>query len=474
MLLLTFPLVSVYGAYHHGGDTDSEVVLQAYPAIEGTKLDSCALCHSGGEYEKKPGVMVALGSCQWCHYSYGYDGSANIEDTLNSYGESYKSNGGGGGALAAIENNDADEDGYSNAEEIAALRYPGNPEDDPTKVTAPYRVVSLEQLESMDIQTQFMLMNTHKSGDFYAQYSGVPMADLLDDTGMLESATGITIYAPDGWAQYHPLEPDDDPLLYHVYGTYPDASFYYDVEADEAANEDGWCDYSSQTALEMTNGEPIMVPNGLQLILALARDGQYLQPGQLTEENKLDGEGPFRVVPPQKIPGPPDQSVKSEAQDVIWPFDDFADHNAGFATRSATMIKLEPLPEGTTEVDTLEAGWNFVDEGKILIYGAIDPIETVLLKVTTLKDYIQGIEKSEFKHRFAKPILVHRLSLMERFLKRGHERAVVWQLRRLSKKFDGCSIAGEFDRNDWLTECNEQLAVYWAIHELNVLLDIEH
>lgn len=474
MLLLNLPLISAYGAYHHGGDTDSDVVLKAYPAIEGTKLDSCALCHTGGEYQKKPGVMVALGSCQWCHYSYGYDGSGNIEDTLNSYGESYNSNGGGGGALAAIENNDADEDGYSNVEEIAALRYPGNPEDDPTKVTAPYRVVSLEQLESMDIQTQFMLMNTHKSGDFYAEYSGVPMADLLDDTGMLESATGITIYAPDGWAQYHPLEADDDPLLYHVYGTYPEASFYYDEEADEALSEVGWCDYSSPTALEVTNGELIVVPNGLQLILALARDDQYLQPGQLTEENKLDGEGPFRVVPPQKIPGPPDQSVKSNAQEVIWPFNDFADHNAGFATRSATMIKVEPLPEGTTEVDTLEAGWNFVDEGKILIYGAIDPIETVLLKVTTLKNYIQGLDKSEFKHRFAKRILVHRLSLMERFLKRGYERAVVWQLERLSKKFDGCTVAGESDRNDWLTECNEQLAVYWAIHELNVLLDIEH
>jgi len=118
--------------------------------------------------------------------------------------------------VVTYENNDADNDGYSNVEEIAALRYPGNPEDDPTKVIAPYRVVSLEPLESMEVQTQFMLMNTHKSGDFYAQYSGVPMADLLDNTGMLESATGITIYVPDGWAQYHPLEPDDDPLLYHV------------------------------------------------------------------------------------------------------------------------------------------------------------------------------------------------------------------------------------------------------------------
>jgi len=47
--------------------------------------------------------------------------------------------------VVTYENNDADNDGYSNVEEIAALRYPGNPEDDPTKVIAPYRVVSLNR-----------------------------------------------------------------------------------------------------------------------------------------------------------------------------------------------------------------------------------------------------------------------------------------------------------------------------------------
>jgi hypothetical protein len=474
LLLLTLPLATAYGAYHHGTDTDSDLVLQAYPAIEGTKLDSCALCHTGGEYEKKPGSWVALGSCQWCHYSYGYDASGDIDETLNSYGASYRDYNGDFEALVAIEDKDADEDGFSNIEEIAALRYPGNPEDDPMKVTAPYRVVSIEELENMEIQTQFMLMNTHKSGDFYAEYSGVPMADLLDGTGMLESATGITIFAPDGWAQYHPLEQDEDPLLYHVYGSYPEATFFYDDEANEALNKDGWCDYSSPLPYEMTNGDPIIVPNGLQLILAFARDGEYLQAGELTEDNKLDGEGPFRVVPPQKIPGPPDQSIKSTAQKVIWPFDNDADHNAGFATRSATMIKVEPLPEGTTEVDTLEAGWDFVDEGKIIIYGAIDPIETVLLKIRDLKALLRDFDNFEFRHRFTKRILVRRLSMMERFLKRGHERVVDAQLQGLSRKFDGCAIAGEPDRNDWLTGCNEQLAVYWAIHELNVLLDIEH
>jgi hypothetical protein len=30
------------------GDTDSDRVLDLYPELAGTKLDSCALCHTGG------------------------------------------------------------------------------------------------------------------------------------------------------------------------------------------------------------------------------------------------------------------------------------------------------------------------------------------------------------------------------------------------------------------------------------------
>lgn len=97
-----------------------------------------------------------------------------------------------------------------------------------------------------------MLMNTTKSGDFYATYGGVPMADLMDESGI-----------------------------------------------------------------------------------------------------------PHRA--PQKSPGPPDQSSRSDIQEVIWSYDEAGDHNAGAATRSATMIRIEPLPPGTTDIDTLEAGWDYVD-----------------------------------------------------------------------------------------------------------------
>ncbi len=354
-----------FTAYHHEGEMDSGNFLEAYPDKTGTKLDHCATCHTGGQYEKYEGKWVSLGSCQWCHYSYGYDGSGNIVDTLNQYGVDYFANGRDADAVIAIEEMDSDGDGFTNIEEIDADRFPGNIDDDPTKVPAPYKVYTKAELEAFAPHTQFLLMNTSRSGDFYAEYTGVPLDDLLADAGILDSATGITVYAPDGWSQYHPLEYDPEPEMYHVYGTYPEATFQYDPEAEE------WCDYSAPSCVGRSHGDPIYVEGGLKPILAYKREGVYLDPGVLTDENKLDGEGPYRVVVPQKEASPPDQSSKSDNQDVIWPYTEDWDHNAGACTRSVTIIKVEPLPEGTTDIDVMEAGWDYIDDEKVIVYGAI-------------------------------------------------------------------------------------------------------
>ncbi len=370
IVLALFALVLVAGrglaAYHHEGESDAANFLSVYPEAAGTKLDHCALCHTGGSYEKSEDNWVSLGSCQWCHYSYGYDGSGNIVETLNSYGKDYFIAGRNAAAISAIDVEDSDEDGYANQTEIAARRFPGNAADDPSKTAAPFRVYTRAQLEALGQHTQFMLMITSRSGDFYAQYTGVPVEDLLDYAGSLDTATGITVFAPDGWSTYHPLDQDEDPELYHVRGTYPQASYYYEAAAE------AWCDYSAPSCSGRANGDPISVEGGLKMLLAYKREGAYLDVGQLTDENKLDGEGPFRVVPPQKTPSAPDQSSRAADQDVVWPYVYEWDHNAGAASRSATMIRVEPLPEGMTDIDVLEAGWNYVDQGKIVVYGAID------------------------------------------------------------------------------------------------------
>jgi len=370
LLLVAIILLSAslsFSAYHHMDEQDSDKFLEVYPNKANTKLDSCALCHSGGSYEKYPdsGKFITMGSCQWCHYKYGYDGSGNIVETLNPYGKDYYLNGRNEGAIRKIETLDSDKDGFSNINEIEALRNPGDASDDPEKIIAPFRIYSRQELSQLPSHTQFMLMNTSRSGDYYAQYTGVPLEVLLEDADILESATGITVYAPDGWSTYHPLEYVEEPSLYHVKGIYPQATYYHDPEAEL------WCDYSAPLCSSFSHGSIIPVTNGLKALIALQVNGTNLEQGVLNVENKLDGSGPYRIIVPQKTPGEPDQSSREENQNVVWPYNHDLDHNAGYCTRSVTIIKVEPLPEGTTDINVMEAGWNFIDQEKIIIYGAI-------------------------------------------------------------------------------------------------------
>jgi hypothetical protein len=358
-------------AYHHMGEKDSENFLAVYRGkAAGTKLDSCTVCHTGGSYQQGT-KTVTLGSCQWCHYKYGYDGSGNINETLNAYGVAYRDNGRSAAAIRRIKKLDSDGDGFSNDAEIKAGRFPGDASDDPTKVYAPSVVYTREELEAMPQHTQFMLMNTTKSGDFYAEYSGVTVENLLATARISDTATSIKVYAPDGFSQYHPLEPD--PAWYHVNGGYPAATYHYTTTADAAINLDyGWCDYSAPSCSGRNDGDAIEVPGGLKLLLAIKRDGAYLTPGVLTATNKLDGEGPYRVVSPQIVEGPPDVASTSDySQTAYWPYTASWDHNAGSATRSATIVRVDPLPPGTTDINTYEAGWGYVDTAKIVVYGNI-------------------------------------------------------------------------------------------------------
>ena len=509
---------TAFTAYEHEGDEDSAYFRTAYPNQVDTKLDSCTTCHRGSD--KNQGDPVTYGSCQWCHYVTNYGGDLSEETllkTLNSYGLDYKNNGRTEAALLAISPLDSDGDGFKNGEEIAATRFPGNPEDDPSKVAAPSRVFTREQLEQMPQHTQFLLMNASKSTDTYVEYTGVQMGDLINEAGLLPSGTGIYVSAPDGFGQLHPLYPDPSPSLYHVFGEYPAAIFHYDSLADIAVNLAGWCDYSAPSVVGRNDGDPIINPDGLKMILAIKRDGQYLDPGELNDQNKLDGEGPFRVVPPQKVPCPPDQRSTASTPSLPWPYDKNADHNAGFSSRSVTIIKVEPLPEGTTDIDTLEAGWKYIDEDKIVVYGAIDPAPTILEKLDELIMTLSEMDDAAFKNcpykhcshkapkgafrsskcpqsHFAKwgrggiscghlckkhcrcstqYVLIKELEVVKKQVIHGAYSGALEKLQNdIQKKTDGCVVSGAVDRNDWVTDCDSQEQLYWSINEIVVLLNI--
>ncbi len=81
---------------------DDLLARQKYPAISGTRLDDCVLCHSSGS-------------------------------SLNPYGQAYRDNGRNLAAFGLIEAVDSDGDGYPNLDEITALTFPGDAGDNPVQ-----------------------------------------------------------------------------------------------------------------------------------------------------------------------------------------------------------------------------------------------------------------------------------------------------------------------------------------------------
>ncbi|HET6422024.1 MAG TPA: GEGP motif-containing diheme protein [Geobacteraceae bacterium] len=471
----------VFAAYQHAGDADNDakVFLGVYPGAAGTKLDNCALCHGGGEYtDPSTHKTTTMGSCQYCHAVTNYGQKTDqFAETLNSYGKDYLANGRNAAALKAIESLDSDGDGYTNIAEITAVRYPGDKNDDPTKVAAPSRVFDKAQLEAMPQHTQFMLMNTTKSGDYYAEYSGVVMEHLLKRAGIRSDATRITVYAPDGYSIAHPLadDPSNEGPSYapYVNGTYPQAIYYYDPVADLAKG--GWCDYSSPGNAGRNNGDAIEVKGGLRYILALRASGKDLVPGYLDSTNKLASgtEGPFRTVTPQKFVGPPDQPSNKNNPSLIWPFDSTLDHNAGFSSKSATIIKVEPLPEGTTDIDVMEAGWNYVDTGKIVVYGDIDPQRNILDKLSALASVVRSADDKAFKHPGFKRALAQEINEARILVAKRHYKPAYRELQmEMLPKLEKCEQSGRHEGREWVTDCDLQQRLLWSLQEIITLLKI--
>ena len=146
-------------------------------------------------------------------------------------------------------------------------------------------------------------------------------------------------------------------------GPYPRGYYYGELD---------FVEYSARPAYP--NGQEI--PNELHMLLAYERQGGALEEGRLElSEGRmtLEGEGPLRLVVPQKVKGAPDRSVNDAPQGDVWDYDRDKDHNAGFCVRSVTAIRVEPLPEGTTDFNWYEGGWEMVNEKEVVIYGAINP-----------------------------------------------------------------------------------------------------
>ena len=372
---LTSPIWAAYSA--HQDDTDINNFLKVYPSAKSTKLDDCALCHTGGTIGKN-----TYGSWDYCHQTYGLQAPhGDIRKTLNPYGLDYLTAGGhpanpasdaardqaDQAAVKAIDGRDSDGDGYLNGVEIQALTYPGNKADYPGLLAAPAIALNLERLFQLPDHSEFLLLNASKDQDWYARYRGVKIIDLLRYAGAGKGVTGITVFSPDGFSKYFPFDvpdPQTDPshIQYDVMGPYPYGTYY------------GGLDFVSYAFYPVWLLPDNRIPDKLYMLLAYLRDGDPLTPGKIDPTTlKLNGEGPYRLIPPQKIAGGPDRPSTAQAVGDGWDYSSSKDHNAGSSVRTVAAIRVEPLPSGTTDFAWTEGGWNLVDQAKLVIYGAIDP-----------------------------------------------------------------------------------------------------
>jgi hypothetical protein len=353
----------------HENDQDIKNFIGQYPKAMGTRLDDCQTCHRSGiagtdtEREYSP--------CGYCHIlqypnpKYGTGVPKTYEDSLNSYGLAYKRAGRTREALAAIAESDSDGDSFANSREIGEQRYPGDGASRPGQPLASTVILDWKDIRKLPRKTQFILMNASSEPlDDYVSYSGVRVKDLLEAAHIdLKGAVGITVFAPDGYSINYSME--------DITAEFP-KPYYYAAPGAIKDQEKMLVNYPRSIPTGVVDGKEI--PMAPSLLLAFEREGKPLENAQY-EKGRLKGEGPYRLVLPQRDvkgdasnPGRPDRSVKSKTFGDGWDYDKALDHNAGSCVRGATGIRVNPMPAGFEEYDW-KNGWPLVGAKQIVIFG---------------------------------------------------------------------------------------------------------
>lgn len=355
----------------HATDADMKGFIRQYPAAAGTRLDDCQTCHRGGV--RGTDTEKEVSPCSYCHLlvfpnpKYTSGVPADYKGTLNPYGVDYKKAGRKFESFASIAGRDSDGDGHGNGAEISGLRNPGDPASRPNQPLAPIITLEWDDLRRLPTHSQFVLMNkTTQRLDEYVTYKGVRIIDLLSAAKVyLTGVTGITVFAPDGYSNDYGLEDINAPFPKGV---------YYDGPLSFGGSDRALLEKPAVLPPGVKDGKRI--PGTPWLLLAYERDGLPLDPaGYDRNTGKLVGEGPYRLVKPQRDllgdrakPGRPDRSVNAKKYGDGWDFSERIDHNAGAGARGACVIRVNPMPEGYEEYDW-KNGWPLIGEKKVVIFG---------------------------------------------------------------------------------------------------------
>jgi hypothetical protein len=367
----TVSVVSSHSYKGHENDGDMHAFVNAYPATVGTRLDDCQTCHKGGSFTAK-GKTVVKNPCDFCHLiqhpapDFDEPQPTAFADTLNPYGAGYAAAGRTKDGALSIGADDSDGDGAGNNDEIAALKYPGDPASKPGQPVAPARVFTMTDVKALPSMPMFLLANSNKQQyDDYCNYTGVTLQELLKAAGVDTASpdfTGVTLVAPDGYLK--------DFTAAEVLQQYPAGLFYAGLDNATLGPECGFVNYPDTLPEGLVDGGPI--PGEQRLLLAYARDELPMDPANLDPTSgKLNGEGPFRVIVPQSTPGQPDRGSQYSPTtcDDGHDYNPGADHNAGAMVRGVVAVRVNPLQPGYEDFDYHNGGWAYIDSQSLLVYG---------------------------------------------------------------------------------------------------------
>jgi len=347
-----------YAGHDHDKDKDMANAVNVYPELIGTVLDDCRLCHCDGIRDRE-----YANHCDFCHAVYKNEG---FTVTLNPYGTAYAAAGRSRDGLKTIETADSDGDGVTNIAELKALTQPGEADSKPGLAPAPTVIMTAEKLASIPRHSQFLLLNAHRVSDVYATYSGWRLRDILKELGSIGKATHITAISHDGFKKDYSMK---DILDY-----FPRSIFYGNMDTPAFLGDcPAWVVYPDTLPLNIETGKPI--PDEQRLMLADRKNGIPLETIHRSDTGRLEGEGPFRMIMPQRRIAPPDQSMLTTNPDWPNPFDESLHHNSGDSARGVIAIAVHPLPEGTREPDWRARADELLQSGSLMIFGAIE-VET--------------------------------------------------------------------------------------------------
>ncbi|MDI9613940.1 MAG: hypothetical protein QM330_12985 [Acidobacteriota bacterium] len=352
-------------AYRTHQEQDSEIFVGAYPHLEGTRMDTCDVCHSRIS-APPPGAKdaVVLSSCDSCHQVTDY--GRRKADTLNSFGKDYLGSGRNAGAFAAIAALDSDRDGFSNAEEIRAATHPGDAASRPGYPEAPHVLLSLDELKrrGLPLFEQALFVNVSKSreGDSYSDIGGFRLIDVLEAAGLRKGATAVDVISLDGYTTTFSIE--------QLRRKYPQAAPVMGLD-EETLGECGWVRYGARGLKE---GVPL--PDA-DILLSFSVNGEPYPAASISAEGRLVGSGPLRVVAPQmKNPGIPDISSRAtEACVARVPerhrFNRDYEKNSDYCVKAVVALRVHPLPEGTVDLDWTRHAAAAVAGRSVVIFGAV-------------------------------------------------------------------------------------------------------